>query len=147
LLLLLQALFYGAGHLGAPQWTSLMRDLVSERRRGRYFGYRTRRTTIMSFTALIAAGLILHGFDTRGQTVLGFATIFLIACLARLVSVYHLSYLREPAAGSPIPDLHIRDWINDLRASGALTFSAFFVCMNFAVAIASPLFAVYMLRE
>jgi len=39
-----------------------MRDLVSDRRRGRYFGYRTRRTTITSFVALVACGLLLHLF-------------------------------------------------------------------------------------
>jgi MFS family permease len=147
LLLLLQSVFYGAGNFGAPQWTSLMRDLVSERRRGRYFGYRTRLTTIMSFSALILCGLILHGFDTLGYTAFGFATIFLIAFLGRAISVYHLTFLYEPEATLRVPAPRIREWITDLRASGALTFSTYFICMNLAVAIASPLFAVYMLRD
>src|SRR5262245_53585034 len=49
-LLVLLVLYHAANHLSTPQWTSIMRDLVSERRRGRYFGYRTRLTTIMTFT-------------------------------------------------------------------------------------------------
>ncbi len=55
-----------------------MRDLVSERRRGRYFAYRTRLTTIATFVSLVACGLILHELDTAGRTYLGFVVIFLI---------------------------------------------------------------------
>jgi MFS family permease len=147
LLLLLQSLFYGAANFTAPQWTSLMRDLVSERRRGRYFGHRTRLTTMTSFIALIAGGLILHVFDTSGRTGLGFVAIFSLAFVARAISVYHLRFLEEPESGTSVPNLRMRDWLTDLRASGALTFSTYFMLMNFGVAIASPLFAVYMLRD
>src|SRR5690606_3427951 len=70
-LLVLLVLYHGANNLAAPQWTSIMRDLVSERRRGRYFGYRTRLTTITTFVALIACGLLLHELDTAGRTYLG----------------------------------------------------------------------------
>lgn len=83
---------------------------------GRYFGHRTRLTTMTSF-------------------------------VARAVSVYHLRFLTEPASTASVPDLHIRVWLTDLRASGALTFSTYFMLMNFGVAIASPLLAVYMLRD
>ena len=58
-LLILLALYQGANNLAAPQWTSIMRDLVSERRRGRYFGYRTQVTTIATFVALVICGLML----------------------------------------------------------------------------------------
>ncbi|MBI3774718.1 MAG: MFS transporter, partial [Gammaproteobacteria bacterium] len=39
--------FYQASsHLIAPQWSSLMGDLVPQRKRGRYFGMRTRHATV-----------------------------------------------------------------------------------------------------
>ena len=45
--------FYQASsHLIAPQWSSLMGDLVPRRKRGRYFGMRTRYATVASFSAL-----------------------------------------------------------------------------------------------
>ena len=62
-----------------------MRDLVSERRRGRYFGTARRLTTISTFVALVIAGVILHELDTAGATYLGFVLIFLVAFVARLV--------------------------------------------------------------
>ena len=145
-LLVLLVLYHSAHNLSAPQWTSIMRDLVSERRRGRYFGHRTRLTTITTFASLVIAGLILHTFDTSGRTYAGFAIIFLIAFMARAVSVYHLSYLHEPMSEAP-PDMHISHWWASLVRTGAVSFSTYFALMNAAVGVSAPFFAVYMLRD
>jgi len=147
-LLVLLVLYHGAQSLSAPQWTSIMRDLVSERRRGRYFGHRTRLTTITTFTALVVAGLFLHEFDTAGRTYLGFVVVFVLAFLARTVSVYHLRFLHEPAvASAPPPDLHISHWWQSLVDTGAVRFSTYYALMNAAVGISAPFFTVYMLRD
>ena len=146
-LLGLFVLYHAGGNFAAPQWTSLMRDLVSDRRRGRYFGYRTRRTTITSFVSLVACGVLLHVFDAAGDTYAGFAVVFVIAFLARAVSVYHLTFLHEPAPTAPVLDVHITHWWQTVKASGALGFTVYFVLMNFAVGISAPFFAVYMLRD
>jgi MFS family permease len=146
-LLVLLALYHSANNLATPQWTSIMRDLVSERRRGRYFGHRTRLTTITTFASLVICGLILHEFDTSGRTYLGFVVIFLIAFVARTVSVYHLTFLHEPAAHSAAPDMHIEHWWRSLLSTGAIGFSTYVALMNAAVGISSPFFTVYMLRD
>ena len=147
-LLVLFVLYHAGGNFAAPQWTSIMRDLVSDRRRGRYFGYRTRRTTIASFAALLVCGLVLHIFDAYGATYAGYVVIFSIAFLARSVSVYHIARMHEPAAPpSTTLDVHISHWWQTVKDSGAAGFTAYFVLMNFAVGIASPFFAVYMLRD
>jgi len=146
-LLVLLVLYHSANNLTAPQWTSIMRDLVAERRRGRYFGRRTRYTTITTFVALVASGLVLHELDSGGRTYLGFAVIFAVACIARAVSVYHLSYLHEPAQHDAAPDMHIEHWWQSLKSSGATGFSTYFALMNLAVGISSPFFTVYMLRD
>ena len=65
-LLLLLVLYHSANNLASPQWTSIMRDLVSERRRGRYFAHRTRLMTVATFLGLVTCGLILHELDTAG---------------------------------------------------------------------------------
>jgi MFS family permease len=146
-LLILLALYYSANSFSALQWTSIMRDLVSERRRGRYFSYRTRVTTIATFTALVICGLLLHEFNTSGRTYIGFIVIFSIAFMARAVSVYHLTYLHEPDHASAVPDMHIEHWWRSLRSTGAIGFSSYFALMNTAVGISSPFFTVYMLRD
>lgn len=146
-LLVLLVLYHSANNLAAPQWTSIMRDLVSERRRGRYFAYRTRLTTIATFVSLVICGLILHELDTTDDTYLGFVVIFLIAFLARTVSVYHLTFLHEPPATSPVPDMHIEHWWRSLKSTGAIGFSVYVALMNAAVGLSSPFFTVYMLRD
>ena len=146
-LLVLLVLYHSANNFAAPQWTSIMRDLVSERRRGRYFGHRTRLTTIMTFLALVASGLLLHAFDTTNRTYLGFVVVFSIAFVARAISTYHVSFLHEPEHASQIPDMHIEHWWRSLLSTGAIGFSTYFALMNTAVGISAPFFAVYMLRE
>lgn len=146
-LLVLIALYHSANNLAAPQWTSIMRDLVDERRRGRYFAYRTRLTTIATFVSLVACGVILHELDTAGRTYLGFVAIFLIAFVARTISVYHLTFLHEQPPTTTPPDMHIEHWWRSLLSTGAIGFSSYVALMNAAVGISSPFFTVYMLRD
>jgi MFS family permease len=120
---------------------------VSERRRGRYFGYRTRLTTIATFVGLVVCGVLLHELDTAGRTYFGFVMIFLIAFVARATSVYHLTFLHEPAVQGPAPDMHIEHWWRSVRSTGALGFSVYVALMNAAVGLSSPFFTVYMLRD
>ncbi|HEX5046596.1 MAG TPA: MFS transporter, partial [Gammaproteobacteria bacterium] len=146
-LLVLLAFYFSANNLATPQWTSIMRDLVSEKRRGRYFGYRTRLTTIATFLALVACGALLHELDRAGRTYHGFVLIFLIAFVARMISVYHLTFLHERDDPTPAPDMHIGHWWSSLKSTGAIGFSTYFALMNTAVGISAPFFTVYMLRD
>jgi MFS family permease len=146
-LLILLVLYHSTNNLAAPQWTSIMRDLVPERWRGRYFGARTRLTTLTTFIALVVAGIVLHVFDTEGYTYIGFVMVFLGAFLARVVSTYHLTFLYEADHSTPPVDMHISHWWNSLRQTGTVSFSVYFALMNAAVGISAPFFAVYMLRD
>ena len=141
-------LYYGGAHLGAPQWSSLMGDLVPARRRGRFFSLRTRIVTITTFSALMLGGILLHICQQQGKTLYGFVALFIVACIARLISVYHLSRMQDSGvnvAALEIPVGH--GWWTRLRRSNAVRFSVFFALMQFSVAIASPFFTVYMLRD
>jgi len=148
ILLACVVVYFAGPHLGTPQWGSLMGDLVPESRRGRYFALRTRLASISSFSALIGAGLTLQVFDGYSRAYQGFVAIFVFAMAARLASAYHLARMLDPPrraaperAGSDVPL-----W-RRLRHSELLKFSLFFACMQFAVAVASPFFVVYMLRD
>jgi MFS family permease len=142
-------LYYAGAHFAAPAWTSVMGDLVPPRRRGRFFGARTRYVTITMFVAMVAAGGVLHGFDAENAVLFGFITIFAVAMLARLVSVYHLARMREPPKppAAPFPSMEWRTLVARVRASPFARFSMLFAAMQGATAIASPFFTVYMLRD
>ena len=149
LLVICLVFYYAGSNLAAPLWASLMGDLVPERKRGRFFGRRTRLATITSFISLAVAGAILYVFDRIDHTWLGFAVVFGAAALARLVSVYHLKCMHEPEKqGSVLPGFQVsRQWLQSLHHSHALRFSLYLVCMQAAVGVSAPFFAVYLLRD
>lgn len=148
LLILWTVVYFIGPNLGAPQWGSLMGDLVPEARRGRFFALRTRYSSLANFTALIVAGLILHLFDGAEATRVGFVCLFFGAALLRLASAWHLLRMLDPPGHVAAMDMpwHRELW-DDLKGTRLLRFSLFFAAMQIAVAIASPFFALYMLRD
>jgi MFS family permease len=148
-LLIACAVVYHAGaNLATPQWGSLMGDLVPERRRGRYFGRRTRLCSITAFLALVSAGIVLDLFDRNAWTIAGYLTIFAVAAIARGVSVWHLSHMYDPPGHTAALESPFRAGMwRRLRGSPFARFSLYYMAMQFAVHIASPFFVVYMLRD
>lgn len=142
-------IFYHAfGNLASPQWSSLMGELVTERKRGRYFGRRTAISSMVSFIALIGAGLLLHYFDDAQATQTGFILIFIIAVSGRIISFYHLTKMYDPPGHVAAMEIPLRSaTLKSLSSSQFVRFSAFFALIQFSVYIASPFFSVYLLRD
>lgn len=139
-------LYQAAGSFITPQWGSLMRDLVPENSRGRYFALRTRVTSMTSFLALVAGGVLLHFFTEEGWALAGFLTLFAVAAIARVVSSVFLNRMTDPE--HPLaPRETLRDAAAALPGSPFLRFSLFFALMQASVAIASPFFTLHMLRN
>jgi MFS family permease len=140
--------YYAAANLVTPQWSSLMGDLVPERKRGRYFALRNRLSSATTFIALVGAGLALHYFERSGAAYLGFVTVFAAAAVGRAVSVWHLARMVDPpgktAAIETRPPAGL--W-QRMREASCIRFSLFFAAMQFAVSIAGPFFTLYMLRD
>jgi len=144
-------LLHMAGDFITPQWGCLMGDLVPERQRGRYFGHRSRLSTLTNFISLVAAGGLLHLAQQRGYTLLGYLLVFLVAMLARVISVYHLARMHDPQAGTAqaaeTPPRPFRVWLAELRGTAFLRFVVFMALFQGATAIASPFFTVHMLND
>jgi len=148
LLILAVVLYYIGGQFAAPPWSSLISDLVPERRRGRFFGRRTQLMSIMTFASLSAAGLALEFFEQRALAHWGFAAIFAVALGARLYSLAQLMRMHEPLARlAPLTLPPLGGLLERMRGSDFSRFALFVGFMNLAVAIASPFFTLYMLRD
>jgi MFS family permease len=142
------ALYFMGAHLAAPPWNSLMGDLVPERRRGRFFGRRSRLMMLTHFTAMLAAGGALHLFEAGGHERLGFTLIFLVAAVARAYSAAQLARMHEPPyQPQPLRLPPLAGLLPRLRESDFARFTIFFACFNLTVALSSPFFTVYMLRD
>lgn len=148
LLIAAVALYHCGAHFAAPQWGSLMGDIVPQQSRGRFFARRTRIVSLVTFLALVSGGILLHVMDARGHALAAFLLLFGIAMLARLVSVYHLSRMHDVAGHVAAMDIPVsKAWWQRLRESNFARFAVFFALMQASVAIASPFFTVYMLRD
>ncbi len=148
-LILCVALYHAAGNLIAPQWASLMGDLVPGRRRGRYFARRTRLANLTTFLAMVAAGGVLDVFSRQSMALEGYVLVFSVAAAARLISARYLRRMHDPSrhmAMSPAGG-ELRRWLGRLRGSPFLHFSVSVALMQGAVAIAAPFFSVHMLRN
>jgi MFS family permease len=148
LLIACVVLYYIGGQFAAPPWSSLIGDLVPERRRGRFFGERTRLMSFMTFASLTAAGLALEFFAQRALAHWGFAAIFTVALVARLYSLAQLMRMHEPLARlAPLTIPPLGGLLDRMRGSDFAKFALFIGFMNLGVAIASPFFTLYMLRD
>lgn len=140
-------LFAACGALSLPAWQSLMSDLVVESERGRYFGWRNRTLGLVSVAGGLTAGLILQRLRSV-NICYGFAIVFFMASVFRFGCWYFLTRMHEP------PLHHAREdqftlfmfW-RRLRESNFAKFVLFVSLMNFSVNLASPFFAVLMLRD
>ena len=140
-------LFSSFGAFVMPAWGSLMSDLVAENKRGEYFGWRNKTLGIMSVVVSFIAGSILqamHGINIFW----GFAVIFAGACIFRLVSWYFLTRMYEPPLEQRQENyFNFLMFIGRIKESNFAKFVLFVALFNFSVNLASPFFAVLMLRD
>ncbi len=140
--------FTAFGASATPAWGSLMSDLVAERKRGEYFGWRNKVLGLITVALSFLAGFILHQFRQHAHPYAGFFFIFLSACLFRLVSWYFLTRLHEPPLEFKKEDqFTLFMFLGRIRESNFARFVVFVALLNFSVNIASPFFAVFMLRD
>jgi len=148
--LILFACFYWAfGMILGPAWNSWMGDLVSEDRRGAYFGRRSNITGTATFAATLAAGYILQqygGSIERQYT--GFVLIFLLALASRMISVLFLSKKYEPLYEVPREaEFGFLEFLQQVRFRNYGIFVLYLGLMNFAVFMSVPFFTPYMLQD
>ncbi|HBI23743.1 MAG: hypothetical protein A2Y48_00845 [Nitrospirae bacterium RIFCSPLOW2_12_42_9] len=135
------------GNFATPAWSSLMGDIVPEKTRSSYFGYRNKVMSIFSLGALTLGGLILHGTEKIGNLWIGFSVLFTVALITRLVSSYYLSIMDNPLYEvDHRDDLGLIKFLSGFRHSSFVRFVVYTGLMHLSVMVAAPFFSVYMLR-
>ena len=130
------------GYLSDPAWTTLVADIVPAKRMGEFFGARYRIIGIASTISFVLGGIYLDIFPKGDFT--GFSSLFTAGIIFGLIGVYTISRIKEPAYAD-----HKHHKLKEFfTLKGELkTLTYLMAVFNFAVFLASPLFAVYMLRE
>jgi len=129
-----------------PLWNSWIGEIVPENIRGRYFSNRTKIIGTTTFAATIIAGLLLTHFKTN--VFVGFAILFGAAFFARALSA--LLFTRIVDAGYKNEEIQEFSFIGFIKNIHKRNYSRFVLkiaLIRFATNIATPLYAIYMLRE
>ncbi len=128
-----------------PAWYSWMGDLVPEKDRGRYFSKRNVVTGIVSLVTFLVGAFILDFFGQK-EIMLGFFLLFIFAFLFRLLSF--ASFRKHYAPPLKIHrSNYFSFWQFIKRFDNYGKFSVYLAFFEFAIMVASPFFAVYMLQE
>jgi MFS family permease/SepF-like predicted cell division protein (DUF552 family) len=128
-----------------PAWSSLMGDLVPPEKRGKYFGKRNMVIGTAGMVATLAAGAAVYYS--------GFPLIFAVAVILSIFSVFFFMKIREPDFRQErVYHYRFRIDIRNLFYNIKLhrnfaVFTGYMTLVNFAVNIAAPFIAVYMLRN
>ena len=150
-LILIAVGYYSCINLIQPHWRAWMGDLVPRSRRGVYFGARSQLTMGSTLVVFTGGGLLLTLANAGERTWLGFALLFGLAAVGRLVSGLLLWRTFDPHPGRTVSNLRLRDsWLHIRDSLSDPTFrrySFFVASMQGAVAISAPFFAVYLLRD
>ena len=144
--------YQAAQNFVQPHWRGWLGGLVPEGRRGRFFAHRTRISALAGFIAFLLGGLLLNVADGVAAADLGFAVLFLVALGGRTRATYLLQAMHDPAPHvSPATERTLRHTGRLLLAAlGNRTFrnyTIFIAAMQGMVALSSPFFSVYMLRD
>ncbi len=133
-----------------PLWNSWIGEIVPEHVRGRYFSKRTKIIGTTTFAATIIAGLILTHFHYN--LFYGFAILFGIAFIARIISA--LLFTKIIDAGTKKEEIlqltqkfSFVDFVRNIHKRNYSRFVLKVALIKFATNIATPLYAIYMLRE
>lgn len=146
LLIVFYTLLILFGAFVSPVWNSLMKDVVGKRV-GAYFGHRNKILEISVLVVMLISGLILNYFK-KTNLFLGFLILFGAACVARLVSAYFLKKHYEPKLKLEKGYyFKFTDFIKKIPKSNFGKFALFIALIAFGATIASPFFAVYMLKD
>lgn len=134
------------GAVGNPAWGSMMADLVPERLRGRYFGFRGQVSGFITqvFSYAAAGTLLLYS----GNIFVGYAILFGSATVFRLLSGIFISRQYKPL--QPISKEQGRSLLEIIKSIGSSNlgkFMLFFSLIDFCTMISGPFFTVFMFRD
>ena len=129
----------------APVRDSWLASLVPGHSMGRYFSIRSIITSIAYLGTFYAMGYMLDMFG--GNAPQGFAIIFLAAALAMFINTVLYKKAPAPAKEEPDDGFNFQDFLGEAKQGNLGAFVLFLSFFTIGVNLASPFFAVYMLRD
>ena len=134
-----------------PGWNSLLGEIVDEKTRGKFFGFRNKVTGATSFISILVAGRVLYMFaQNKNPQYLfyGFAIIFFLSFVAKLLSWLNMrKFYERPFVVDNKSRFSFWQFAKKMPTNNFGRFIIFICVYDFAVYLASPFFTAYMLSE
>ena len=147
-LLLIAAVYWGAGLAAGPAWNTWIGTIVPRSVRHRFFAHRTRVSQAGVFAGFLIGGVMLQYASASDRTLMAFAVLFGTAGVCRLLSAWMLARHSEPVPLPPnmrqIPWKQVR---HHLRTSSGGQLLVYLVVVQAAVQMAGPFFTPFMLKK
>lgn len=136
-----------SGSIPNPAWSSLMQDIVPKNQLGRYFGKRNRITVSITLVCMLIGAFVLDYFK-KTEVIYGFLILVLLSFIFRSISGFlHSKKYEPPFKRSRKAYFSFFRFIRNMPFNNFGRFVVFVALINFSVAIASPFFAAYLLRD
>lgn len=146
LLIFLYTLLILFGAFAGPAWNSWMKDLV-QKGRGEYFAKRSMIASAIALICMLAAGFILDYFK-QTKIFIGFIIIFFIAFMGRSIGAMLMLKQYEPEfKADKKAYFTLFEFIKKARNNNFGRYAIYTTLVMFAASIASPFFAVYLLKS
>jgi MFS family permease len=150
LLILGIAAHAGLGAVAACSWNSWMHDLIPDQMLGSFFGNRLFYATAFAMIAgLFGGGFVDVWAKLHPQhAIFGYMPLFLLAAAAGGLSSWYLSRVPEPPMLAPERKVNLRHMVAEaFHDPNFRRLLVFLGSWNFAVNLAAPFFAVYLVQE
>ena len=148
LLLFFFAMYTIIAQMPVPAWFSWMGDLVDEGYRGKWFAKRNFVVGGITLIFTAVAALFLDFAKKQNLVMFGFMILFFLAMIARFISRNYFKKAYEPKL--KLEKGYYFSFFQFLKKANSNNFGRFAIyrsLLSFGTAIATPFFAVYMLRN
>ncbi|MDZ4850456.1 MAG: MFS transporter [Pirellulaceae bacterium] len=140
--------YWGAGMASGPAWNAWISHVVPSRIRSHYFARRTRVIQLATLGGFLFAGWLLQMTKEWDMVLYGFATIFIIAVLARFASAFCLERHKTSAHEDHAEPRTHRLWNAWTHIPPKARYLiCYLVCMQGCIQFSGPYFIPYMLKQ
>ncbi|MCC7574211.1 MFS transporter [Candidatus Woesearchaeota archaeon] len=144
LLVVLDAVFV---NIQNPIWNAILGDVIPSNRIATYFGKRNVFVGLAGLFSTVLAGLVLSKIASI-NVALGFSILFFLGFLSARLAVNSQERIFDPSPKSMYSkDYSFYQFLKNVKKNNFGNFATFFSLYKLAVAVSTPFFAIYMLRE
>lgn len=148
LLFLFASLYWASGQATGPAWNTWMEHLVPRRLRARFFASRTRFAQMCVLTGLLLGGFTLEAGRSHDAVLFGFALIFSVAAVCRMISARFLAEQSEdPPRLEDYRSVPLATLVKRMRHDKDGKLLVYLLCVQLSVHLASPFFSPFMLSK